>query len=647
MKLLAPLGLLGLLGIIVLIIIYIIKPNFQQKFISSTYVWKLSLKYKKKRIPTSKLRNFLIILCQIMIIAACALILSKPNQVLKAQSDAREVIAIIDSSASMRAQTDEYTRFERAAEGVLELSDEVFSQNGVVSVLVANDEPYFLAERFAAENRETLTDSVKKLVQDNACSYGVSDVDGAIALCEDVLTDNPAAKIYLFTDTSYSYVPSSVTLMNVAVEDEWNAAILNAYAEVEENYYTFFVDVACYGRNSEIELNITVSGANAADKNDTGAVYSYATLVTCPQDTVQRIIFRNQESGIEEYETENVTVYHIDALYSYQVVNISLNETDSFAEDNNFYIYGGQKELLKVQYASTAPNSFFNAAFLVLKAGYADRWDIVFDEVKPGEDPLTEGYDFYIFEHKMPEALPTDGVVLLVNPDSAPAGSGLQVGDAYDFRGQQISLTEENPHEILKGINPDKITLSRFVKIIRHDAGYEEVLGCDNSPVLLIKDEGAAKVAVMSFSLHYSSLALLPEFPLLIRNMLNYFLPPTVVGNSFEVNEKLTLNARGDTLYVSGNAERTFNEFPATLTLALPGTYDLNQTTYFGKSVTESIYVRIPATESNITAVADSIAEPYSEATEDDFYKDLLFYFAVALVVLEFCEWWLQSREGM
>ena len=67
MTLLAPLGLLGLLGIVALIVIYILRPNYQQKFISTTFVWKLSLKYKKKRIPISKLRNFLIILCQILI----------------------------------------------------------------------------------------------------------------------------------------------------------------------------------------------------------------------------------------------------------------------------------------------------------------------------------------------------------------------------------------------------------------------------------------------------------------------------------------------------------------------------------------------------------------------------------------------------
>ena len=49
MMLLTPLGLLGLIGLLIWLIIYIIKPNYQQKMISSTFVWKLSLKYKKKK----------------------------------------------------------------------------------------------------------------------------------------------------------------------------------------------------------------------------------------------------------------------------------------------------------------------------------------------------------------------------------------------------------------------------------------------------------------------------------------------------------------------------------------------------------------------------------------------------------------------
>ena len=101
MKLLTPLGLLGLIGVVALIIIYLIRPNYQQKYISSTYIWKLSLKYKKKRVPISKLRNILIIICQILALVTCALILAQPNEVLKAQADYVEVIAIIDSSASI------------------------------------------------------------------------------------------------------------------------------------------------------------------------------------------------------------------------------------------------------------------------------------------------------------------------------------------------------------------------------------------------------------------------------------------------------------------------------------------------------------------------------------------------------------------
>jgi len=64
MKILTPLGLLGLLGILVLILIYIIKPNYQQKYISSTYVWKLSLKYKKKKIREHIVEIEFISLCK-------------------------------------------------------------------------------------------------------------------------------------------------------------------------------------------------------------------------------------------------------------------------------------------------------------------------------------------------------------------------------------------------------------------------------------------------------------------------------------------------------------------------------------------------------------------------------------------------------
>lgn len=67
MTLLLPLGLLGLVSLLILLLIYILRPNYQQKLVSSTFIWKLSLKYKKNRIPISKLRNILLIICQLLL----------------------------------------------------------------------------------------------------------------------------------------------------------------------------------------------------------------------------------------------------------------------------------------------------------------------------------------------------------------------------------------------------------------------------------------------------------------------------------------------------------------------------------------------------------------------------------------------------
>ena len=101
MTLLIPLGLLGLLGVVALIIIYIIKPNYQQKAVSSTFIWKMSLKYKKRKLPTSTLRNLLLILCQVLILTTCAFILSKPSTLIKTQLDDSEVIIILLISIMM------------------------------------------------------------------------------------------------------------------------------------------------------------------------------------------------------------------------------------------------------------------------------------------------------------------------------------------------------------------------------------------------------------------------------------------------------------------------------------------------------------------------------------------------------------------
>ena len=659
MTLLTPLGLLGLLGIAVLILIYIIKPNYQQKLISTTFVWKLSLKYRKKRIPISKLRNFLIILCQVLILTASAMILAQPNQILKAKVEEAEVIVIIDSSASMRTEFKEKSRFERAVRKTSTLAEDILDKNGIVSVILADNSPEYLASRITLEGKEDLLNDLEYLLTSDACAYGEADINGAITMCEQVLEENPEAQIYLYSDQEYSYIPNGIQYDNIADdvagedEGEWNAAIIDAYVEMEYNYYMFIVEVACYGADKEVELSLNVYNANSADNEGIGSDFVMTSSVICDSDTTKKIVFVNEdqyESDPERFDLSFDEVYKImelERVYSYGRINISLNESDSFIEDNNFDIYNGEKEVIRIQYASAKPNKFFSSVLATLRNSYRNYYDIQITEVKEGKEAAVEGFDFYVFEHKMPEVMPTDGVVMLAHPSSAPTGSGIFVHSEKDFKKQSHPLTEEESHKILENVTADNITVTRYLNIT-YEGVYKTLISCDTAPVLSIKDEPDSKVIVMGFSLHYSNLPILLDFPMLMKNIFEFYFPTTITSNAYEVNERVSLNARGQELTVIGyNFEQTFTSFPASLVVNTPGTYTLTQLTFTGKLIEEMIYVKIPASESNIFAEGEGLVDPYVAKDNFGFLKDLMFYIAATMVAILFIEWWLSSRDRM
>lgn len=665
MRLLLPLGLLALVGILVLILIYIIKPNFQQKLISSTYIWKLSLKYRKRKIPISKLRNILLVACQVLIISAIAMILSKTVLVLKEQVSEPEVVLIIDSSASMRTEDGGKTRYERAVDAAIQEAEKVFDRGGIVSVLLAADDNVYLAERAQQNSRDQLVAEMRGLLDEGMqCSYASADMSAAVAMTDRILIENPTARIHLFSDKTYADLTENITLVNVAQEDEWNAAILNATATYEDNYYTFRVEVAVYGRDKDLTVNLTINGINAESSEDKVAGdLTLTESVSCMGDGVYTIVFKyvpEEEEDAYLNTLDDHTVFHnidkADRAYAYQSVVVSIDEADSLPADNAFSIYGGLKETIKIQYYSTGadpytgeslgPNVFFQEALAALQKIYADRWDIQVTEVKKGNPAAMEGFDFYIFEHTMPEVLPTDGVVLLADPMTAPTDAGFKIERLVDFSKKSVYLAPDVSHPIMSGMTPTEITVSRYEKVT-YDPCYTPLMSYAQDPMLLVRNDAEARVAVMCFSLHYSNIAMQIDFPLMMYNMFGYYFPTTVSSNAFEASETVSINCRGESLTLSnGKQTITFDTFPAKAQLDTPGAYTIRQTTYAGKTVDETIFVRIPRAESDIFLAGEALKSPDYEINESDYFDDLLLYIACALVALLMLEWYLQHRES-
>ena len=73
----------------------------------------------------------------------------------------------------------------------------------------------------------------------------------------------------------------------------------------------------------------------------------------------------------------------------------------------------------------------------------------------------------------------------------------------------------------------------------------------------------------------------------------------------------------------------------------------MSQTSAFGREFSDSFFVKIASSELNIFSIQESLADPYQTRNEKDFYRDLLLYFAAALVAILFIEWILQLLDNM
>lgn len=667
MTLINKIGLFGLIGVVALIIIYVIRPNYQQKTISSTYVWKLSLKKKKKKVPVSTIRNLLLFLCQMLALTCLAMILMKPAIVLKTPAEESETILILDTSASMRTESEDSgeTRFERAVAAVKDSFTRTLQGGGVSTVILAGKTPEYLFKRMSGD--ATLAATRFEDLANKDIGYEVADIDAALKESENVLYDNPDAVIYVYTDANYYSVPDGVNVVNVSEESEWNAAILDARADWDEGYYSFTVQAACYGKDARLPINVEIYDVNGI-VNET---IKFTVLADYNDGTPVTLILRyrkSDENGGNE-NTQDRQVCYLDNLipsnlpkiYSFSSVYLEFSESeviDSYDADNDFYVYGGQKQTLKVQYASAEPNPFVNGALSNLSSDFAGSWDMQITEVKKGEAGATSGFDLYIFERQMPENVPTDGVVFLFDPVSAPSGCGFIRNSEIEYRqtnNRYPSLVGGTEHPIMKNIDPNYIRVSRSQMLAGgQDAAYQVLMALNQLPMLMVRNdigkEGGRQMLVLSFSFAYSNFGVLPEFYLLMKNAFEYFFPSTVNKYAYEIGEKAELNARGTSLSISSYAfeepiEKT--EFPASVVLSAPGTYTITQTTYYGMVVTEKIYVKIPGAESNITGIKNKLYSPEREKNEADYFRDVITYIAAALVAFLFIEWCLHLKDGV
>lgn len=648
---LLPIGFLSLLGIGILILIYIIRPNYQKRIISSSYAWQRVIK-RKKELPIDRFRNILLFLCQALILSACAMIFAQPflmsNEML---DDTVERIIIVDASASMRAHyagdQKGVTRFERAIDEVrIALDDVLIKENGLLSVIIADDEPYYIIDRMDKSSYGEAIGILNSLVPSN----GHADMEGALELAQERVL-NAATEVVIYSGTEYGDMGGAVKTVNLAELDrEWNVCIAGCDVVTEDNEFVFNIEIGAYG---------TVSMKKTMTVQIKGADLGTEAPVDLPELKIPVSFEVNTESaGYEQKQTISVKATdetiggRADFYYSsFEEAIIQIEGlNDSIGDDDAMTVYGGVKDTINIQYSSGETNVFYYLGFTILRDSLRNMRDISFKQLDVGAPPELNGYDIYIFEHKIPDVvlaygLPTDGVIFLVDPDRDIEDVGIKLGEKVTNNGMK-PISAGIAHPLTEFIVPGRSGISEYTKIMEYDENFVPLLYCGEDPVLLAKNTPSSKIVVMPFSLNMSDF-IKWDFETLLYNIITYYFPLTVTKYNFEYGDKVELNCKGESLIIANQrTSYVLRSFPTELQLDELGTFTFTVRSGLEKpDEVRKIMVRIPHSESAIFSVSDVRISLENSEIYADAVKDLFPFFAILIILMLFVEWWLQFRS--
>ena len=657
MNLLQPLGLLGLIGVPIIIIIYLIKSKYVQKPVSSTFIWKRSLKYIKRKVPMSIIISLLLIL-QILTVIAASLAISRPTiKPLKSN----ETIIILDASASMNTSNGTTTRFEEAKKQIFADIEKIGSSSSKVSLIVAGINAHREFER--EENKVNIMNELEGI----KCSYGEADIEGALELASDILEKNAGAKIKLYTDKDYA-TAENVEIINLARNSEKNVAILSAEERRQlDGSYEFYITIGAFGEANQTVVSFAIDG-------EVKKISEMILLKDCSVEGNQPVDVVFTPDFTKE-STESTIYIPIDRIENYKEAKFELGASDSLVEDNSFCVYAEEKTSPKIMFVSSNFKSTDSGGVDMTKptalfvALSSNGYFISSQDMYTSTEGLTfKGYDLYIFEGVEPpakEEFPTDGAVWVLNPPSIPkddAGTPVIPVEIFEdeaFEGLDSMFMASDSLSLTFNTISDKIDKNLTIGVGQYNSmevsgDFEKIYSyTNNKPAMLAGTHGGVRMIITSFDFTASSWAFkITDFIILIDNLVKYSIPEVLPARDFTVGETLQFNAPAGTekivIKYGDTVIDTIEDISASLMLDKVGVYEI--VTEFADKDPKSYMVptHIASNESNIEEAGDKISAPtVPEGTEVDAEPIEVFPYLIAfLILLLVLEWGVYHRDG-
>ena len=196
----APLALAGLLFVPLVVAFYLLKLRRDQAVVPSTLLWQRLVADVEANAPWQKLRRSLLLLVQLLLVVILALLAARPF-VERPAGLARDLVVVVDTSASMQAVDVTPSRLDAAKQAAIDALRDLPS-GGKVSVIAAGRTARVVANGTADLAR------VKQAILGIEATNAVGDLGDALRLASALAARSGDAEILVATDAALAVPPS-------------------------------------------------------------------------------------------------------------------------------------------------------------------------------------------------------------------------------------------------------------------------------------------------------------------------------------------------------------------------------------------------------------------------------------------------------
>ncbi len=522
-----PLGLL--IAIPILILLYMLKKQNQPKVVSSVFLWQEIYETTYADKPWQKFRKHILLILQILAILLLVFSLMTPQAPL-GQSYYKNVIFVVDNSASMNALYKETTRLDAAKAWMQDYIEEAGEETKAYIITTGAGATLTLG---GSSQKQNLLSSIHQITPSYTTAYIEEGVQMAKALGESL---QESYEIIVLTDTKVE-------------------------VNLEVGRYVYFGQSGLNGAITLMSHQATQEGmvvlvqvTNKGNQTYTGDLSLYVGSDLLGMEE----LFDVQEITLEQGESKTL---HFNIL-TQELVNLGevnhdisylkgeLSVKDALQEDNTYYYVPNQLKEKKILLV-TQSNVFLEKALMTLENcevyKTTDLALINSDEV----------YDLYVLDGQDMNLWPQSGNVLMINStlNLAETKNTLvkelqqaqlnhqnqtENSDVQDISHQtkRVEGIKDNLPDYLSGLNfltnqANSYKLPHWGKAILQTG--DEVIG-------FMGDKNGQKVGVLGFDLWSSDFVLTTDFPLLIQYLGDELLDTARVSQyNFTSDETITL----------------------------------------------------------------------------------------------------------